>query len=251
MMAKLTVGDVVFGEGRPKIIVPIVGKNEEEILEAASNIKTIDCDLVEWRIDFFDKVEEQGEVSELSKKIRKIIDRPLLVTFRTKKEGGVLELSDNKYFEVYNEVVENGNIDLLDVELFMPVEEVSALIEKAHVNDVKIVMCNHDFDKTPVRDEIVNRLTAMSKKGADICKIAVMPNSNKDVITLLDATRIAKEKINQPLITMSMGALGMISRVSGEVFGSTATFGAAKQSSAPGQVPVAQLREMLDTLKLN
>ncbi|AME09887.1 MULTISPECIES: type I 3-dehydroquinate dehydratase [Gemella] len=250
-MAKLTVGDVVFGEGRPKIIVPIVGKNEEEILEAASNIKTIDCDLVEWRIDFFDKVEEQGEVSELSKKIRKIIDRPLLVTFRTKKEGGVLELSDNKYFEVYNEVVENGNIDLLDVELFMPVEEVSALIEKAHVNDVKIVMCNHDFDKTPVRDEIVNRLTAMSKKGADICKIAVMPNSNKDVITLLDATRIAKEKINQPLITMSMGALGMISRVSGEVFGSTATFGAAKQSSAPGQVPVAQLREMLDTLKLN
>ena len=78
-----------------------------------------------------------------------------------------------------------------------------------------------------------------------------MPNSNKDVITLLDATRIAKEKINQPLITMSMGALGMISRVSGEVFGSTATFGAAKQSSAPGQVPVAQLREMLDTLKLN
>lgn len=250
-MAKLTVGGVVFGEGRPKIIVPIVGKNEQEILEAASDIKTIDCDLVEWRIDFFDKVEEQGEVSELSKKIRKIINRPLLVTFRTKKEGGVLELSDNKYFEVYNEVVENGNIDLLDVELFMPVEEVSALIEKAHANNVKIVMCNHDFDKTLERDEIVNRLTTMSEKGADICKIAVMPNSNKDVITLLDATRIAKEKINKPLITMSMGALGMISRVSGEVFGSTATFGAAKQSSAPGQVPVAQLREILDTLKLN
>ncbi|ERK56886.1 3-dehydroquinate dehydratase, type I [Gemella bergeri ATCC 700627] len=250
-MAKLTVGGVVFGEGRPKIIVPIVGKNEQEILEAASDIKTIDCDLVEWRIDFFDKVEEQGEVSELSKKIRKIINRPLLVTFRTKKEGGVLELSDNKYFEVYNEVVENGNIDLLDVELFMPVEEVSALIEKAHANNVKIVMCNHDFDKTPERDEIVNRLTTMSEKGADICKIAVMPNSNKDVITLLDATRIAKEKINKPLITMSMGALGMTSRVSGEVFGSTATFGAAKQSSAPGQVPVAQLREILDTLKLN
>ncbi|MGX7069852.1 type I 3-dehydroquinate dehydratase [Gemella bergeri] len=250
-MAKLTVGGVVFGEGRPKIIVPIVGKNEQEILEAASDIKTIDCDLVEWRIDFFDKVEEQGEVSELSKKIKKIINRPLLVTFRTKKEGGVLELSDNKYFEVYNEVVENGNIDLLDVELFMPVEEVSALIEKAHANNVKIVMCNHDFDKTPERDEIVNRLTTMSEKGADICKIAVMPNSNKDVITLLDATRIAKEKINKPLITMSMGALGMISRVSGEVFGSTATFGAAKQSSAPGQVPVAQLREILDTLKLN
>ena len=54
-----------------------------------------------------------------------------------------------------------------------------------------------------------------------------------------------------PLITMSMGALGMVSRVSGQVFGSAATFGSAGTASAPGQVPVVELRKMLATLKLN
>lgn len=249
-MSKLTVGNVVFGEGRPKIIVPIVGRSKEEILESAKEIRKIDCDVVEWRIDFFDDVTEHGAVSKLAKEVKDTVNKPLLVTFRTKKEGGVLELSDDKYFEIYEEVVENSEIDLLDVELFMAEDKVASLIEKAHNNNIKIVMCNHDFDKTPELEEIVNRLVSMSKKDADICKIAVMPNNNKDVLTLLEATRLAKEQIDKPLITMSMGALGMISRVSGEVFGSSATFGAAKQSSAPGQVPVKKLREILETLKL-
>lgn len=85
-MPKLSVGNVIFGEGRPKIIVPIVGKTEEEILEAAEYIKNLDCDLVEWRIDFFNEVKVNEKVSSISKKVREVIARPLLVTFRTKKE---------------------------------------------------------------------------------------------------------------------------------------------------------------------
>ena len=112
-------------------------------------------------------------------------------------------------------------------------------------------MCNHDFDATPSQEEIVRRLSLMEEKNADICKIAVMPNSNQDVLTLLQATAEMKSKATRPLITMSMGALGMVSRVSGEVFGSSATFGAAKKASAPGQVPVSVLRDMLENLKLN
>lgn len=250
-MSKLIVDNVIFGEGRPKIIVPIVGQTEDGILELAKDIKNVDCDLVEWRIDFFNEVTEAGEVSRISKKVRELIERPLLITFRTKKEGGVLELEDSKYFEIYNEVINNGVVDLLDVELFMDSERVDSLIKTAHNKDIKIVMCNHDFDATPERDEIVRRLVLMEKKGADICKIAVMPNSNEDVLTLLNATRIAREKVNRPLITMSMGSLGMISRLSGEVFGSTATFGSVKQASAPGQVPVSELRKILEILKLD
>ena len=65
-MPKLSVGNVIFGEGRPKIIVPIVGKTEEEILEAAEYIKNLDCDLVEWRIDFFNEVKVNEKVSSIS-----------------------------------------------------------------------------------------------------------------------------------------------------------------------------------------
>ncbi|KXT79556.1 type I 3-dehydroquinate dehydratase [Streptococcus panodentis] len=250
MTATVTVGNVTLGEGRPKIIVPIVGRTEDEILEAAAQAKELDCDLIEWRIDFYEKVEEASQAAALSHKVKAAIQKPLLVTFRTKKEGGELELSDQSYFDIYREVLHHGAADLLDVELFMPDQPVQETIELAHQKGVKIVMCNHDFDATPSQEEIVRRLSLMEEKHADICKIAVMPNSNQDVLTLLHATAEMKAKATRPLITMSMGALGMVSRVSGEVFGSAATFGAAKKASAPGQVPVSVLREILDTLKL-
>ena len=246
----VTVGNVTLGEGRPKIIVPLVGKTADSILEAAEQARDLDCDLIEWRIDFYEEVATPQKVAALSHQVKQAVQKPLLVTFRTKKEGGELELPDDQYFAIYKEVLTQGAADLLDLELFMPAEEVAATIELAHENGVKVVMCNHDFDATPSQEEIVRRLSLMEEKGADICKIAVMPQSNKDVLTLLAATAEMKEKATRPLITMSMGALGMVSRVSGEAFGSAATFGAAKQASAPGQVPVSVLREILATLKL-
>ena len=250
MTYTVTVGNVTLGEGRPKIIVPLVGQTADSILEAAEQARDLDCDLIEWRIDFYEEVATPQKVASLSHQVKQAVQKPLLVTFRTKKEGGELELPDDQYFAIYREVLTQGAADLLDLELFMPTDEVAATIELAHENGVKVVMCNHDFDATPSQEEIVRRLSLMEEKGADICKIAVMPQSNKDVLTLLAATAEMKDKATRPLITMSMGALGMVSRVSGEAFGSAATFGAAKQASAPGQVPVSVLREILSTLKL-
>ena len=110
-------------------------------------------------------------------------------------------------------------------------------------------MCNHDFDKTPDKEEIISRLKKMQTLNADICKIAVMPNSSQDVVVLLDATATMQtEFADRPIVTMSMGGLGVVSRLAGETFGSAMTFGAAKKASAPGQVPIAELRSVLDLL---
>ena len=96
-------------------------------------------------------------------------------------------------------------------------------------------MSNHDFFKTPSKEEIISRLCAMQEKGADIPKIAVMPQSKKDVLTLLSATNeMVEEHANRPIITMSMAATGVISRLAGEVFGSCLTFGAAKKGKCSG-----------------
>lgn len=246
----VTVSDVTFGQGRPKIIVPLVGKTEEEILAGASQAKELDCDVIEWRIDFYEGVEVPANVAALSHKVKKAANKPVLVTFRTAKEGGVLPISDELYFKIYTTLLQEGAADLIDVELFMPEAPVQELISLAHEKGVKIIMCNHDFDATPAKEEIVRRLRLMEERNADICKIAVMPQSNTDVLTLLGATAEVYATATCPLITMSMGALGMVSRVSGEVFGSSATFGAAAKASAPGQVPVSELRSILSTLKL-
>ncbi len=250
-MKTVKIGETIIGEGFPKIIVPLVGKIREELVTEAKNLQAIDCDIVEWRIDFFEEVTDSKATAIFSHDLKKILAKPLLITFRSKREGGELELPDAQYFAIYHEIVANGAADLLDVELFMPEKEVAALLLAAKEKEVKIVMCNHDFFATPEKDEIIQRLRLMQAKGADICKIAVMPNSAQDVLTLLNATdEMSRLYADRPIITMSMGDKGMVSRISGQLFGSAATFGAAKQASAPGQVPVSELRSILKTLAI-
>lgn len=91
----------------------------------------------------------------------------------------------------------------------------------------------------------------MEALGADIWKIAVMPQNGRDVLTLLDATLTMTEAEDcSPVISMSMAALGAVSRLSGEVFGSAVTFAAAGRASAPGQISVDKMSEMLDILRI-
>ena len=112
-----------------------------------------------------------------------------------------------------------GYVDLVDVEAFTGDEIVKEIVAAAHECGVKVVASNHDFNKTPEKDEIVRRLCKMQELGADIPKIAVMPTCRRDVLTLLCATEeMYTEHADRPIITMSMAGTGLISRLCGEVF---------------------------------
>ena len=241
------VRNLKLGEGIPKICVPLVGKTNEEILEEAKNLKEIKLDLVEWRIDHYENVENIEKCKEILKELREVLgETPILVTFRSKKEGGEREVSTEYYIELNKEISRTGMADLIDVELFTGDREVSEIVNFAHKNEVKVVMSNHDFDKTPAKEEIVKRLCKMQELGADLPKIAVMPQTTSDVLTLLCATdEMVTKYADRPIITMSMAGLGVISRIAGETFGSALTFGAAKVASAPGQVSVKELNNVL------
>ena len=209
-------------------------------------------DLIEWRIDFFDQVEDAEKLVETAKKLRQVMsEMPLLTTFRTHFEGGVKKLSEEEYFDICRILIKEKATDLLDLELFRKTSKLKEIIAEAHENNIYIIMSNHDFDKTPETSELERRLTLMKTYGADIAKIAVMPNSARDVLNLLLATDNIKYKLNCPLITMAMGDLGKVTRISGEVFGSCLTFGTVGNASAPGQIESTNLKGILNTLKLD
>ena len=173
-------------------------------------------------------------------------DTPILFTFRTAKEGGEKAIEPEAYVELNQNIAKTGLVDLVDVEAFTGDDYVAQIIEVAHQNNVKVVASNHDFDKTPDQADIVSRLRKMQEQGADIPKIAVMPNNKKDVLTLLAATEeMATNYADRPIITMSMAGTGLISRLCGEVFGSAATFGAVGKVSAPGQMNAEDLNTIL------
>ncbi len=249
----VTVKEVKIGQGIPKICIPIVGRTLEEILEEAVFLKTIDFDIIEWRVDYYEDVKYVDKVKVVLEEIRNILtNKPIIFTFRSAKEGGEKEVSRKFYFQLNKAIVLTGLIDIVDIELFNDEIEIKQLINIAHKNNVAVIISNHDFQKTPSKEEIILRLKRAAELGGDIPKIAVMPKSIEDLIILLDATRIMKEKyMDRPIVTISMGGKGLISRLTGELFGSDLTFAAAKKTSAPGQISSKELGEILKLLHNN
>lgn len=249
-MNAVKVRNIVIGEGMPKICVPIVGATKEAILEEARAITKLPADVVELRIDWFEGVFDWAQMEDVLKALRETLgEMPILMTFRTSKEGGEKAIDDETYAEINIKAAQTGLIDLIDVEIFTGDEVVEKIIEGAHEAGVKVVASNHDFDKTPDKDDIVGRLCKMQELGADIPKIAVMPQSKKDVLTLLTATEeMATEHADRPIITMSMAGNGVVSRLAGETFGSALTFAAAAKASAPGQMEVNDLKKILELI---
>ncbi len=249
-MKIVEVRGVKIGEGFPKIIVPIVGKTLDEIVSTAKSFEGVRMDIVEWRVDWFDDVFEFDKVEEAARALRDALgDIPILFTFRTSKEGGEKAIDVLDYASLNKRIAATKLVDLIDVEAFSGDDIVKDIIAEAHKAGVKVVASNHDFDKTPEKDDIVSRLVKMQELGADIPKIAVMPQSKKDVLTLLSATEeMATEKADRPIITMSMAGTGLVSRLCGEAFGSACTFGAVGKVSAPGQINAKDLDTVLNII---
>ena len=248
-MKNIHIKDIIIGQGKPKICIPIVATDIEEARKQATEIMTYPVDIVEIRADFLEKCFEVEYTLEVIKAVNEIISVPVIYTFRTKNEGGEKSISRDDYINLIKKVLESGIVDLVDVELFTGDEFVTDLIKYAHKCGVRVIVSNHEFGRTPIKIDLILRLVKMQTLGADIAKIAVMPKNKSDVLTLLDATAEAYEQYMEiPIVTMSMGKDGMISRMTGEVFGSCMTFGCVGKTSAPGQIEANRLATALDII---
>lgn len=249
-MQTVQIKNVTLGEGAPKIIVSLMAKDIAAVKSEALAYRSADFDILEWRGDHLTAIADTAAALDALRELRAVFpDKPILFTFRSKKEGGEQEIAPEAYIALNIAMAESGLVDAIDLELFTGDALVSQTIARAHAKGVKVIMSNHDFHKTPAKEEIVKRLTKMQELGADVPKIALMPESKADVLTVLAATLEVSEKIaDRPIITMSMSKTGVISRLAGEVFGSAATFGAVQKASAPGQISVTDLRTVLSII---
>ena len=138
--------------------------------------------------------------------------------------------------------------DLVDVEIMSNSEEKKKLVAELQKEGVKVIASSHDFHKTDSQEILLNRFREMEKSGADILKMAVMPHGFEDVAAIMEATNVMRQECEKPLVSMAMGSIGSITRISGENFGSGITFGTVGAASAPGQFPIGELRSLLDAL---
>ena len=210
----------------PKIIVPLFARTLPELTAQAAAAQRADAaDLVE---------------------VRAAITKPLIVTIRTAREGGEVDLTPTEYGEACQALLAQGGADALDIEWLADKTPTEELRDAAHRAGVSALFSEHHFGSTPDTGVMTDTLVGMLDLGADIAKLAVMPRNRADAARLLLATaQAAAQRPGKALITMSMGRDGAVTRYCGGAFGSAATFGTLSAASAPGQPPVTLLKEKL------
>nr|WP_201780865.1 type I 3-dehydroquinate dehydratase [Aneurinibacillus tyrosinisolvens] len=244
-------GKVISNGKQPLICTPLVGKTKEVILSELEKVIIKKPDLIEWRVDFFEAISDAEAVIDVANRIKEMAGEiPLLFTRRSDKEGGEpISISEDEVVALYLAVCESKSVDFIDYELINQKKDIARLRDASAENGIKMIMSYHNFELTPEVGILNQKFAEAELQGADVAKVAVMPNNLEDVLTLLSVTLAAKNKLKIPLITMSMGKYGSLSRMFGGAFGSAVTFAVGEKSSAPGQVPIEDLKVVLDILQ--
>lgn len=267
-------GGARIGAGAPAIVVSLTGPGPAEAADQARSAVAAGADVLELRLDLLDGVARalgeptgpggsggSGEAGTAEacraalEACRAVVGAgaPLLLTCRTRAEGGRVALSDGDYEALLLSLLEGvagtvgtAGVAAIDVEVERGC--LAAVAAAAHGLGIDVVGSFHDVVATPPDARMEAVLAAMAWQGADLAKIAVLPADGADVARLLGVGARAQTQLPIPVAAISMGALGAVSRVA-PVFGSALTFAVASgPASAPGQLPIEEVRRVLELL---
>ena len=266
--------------GLPAVAVSLTGPSLAQARTQARSAIDAGADVLELRVDLLeeagalaapaplDAATAAAQVLECLRGLGETIDgaAPLLLTCRTAAEGGRPQLDDAAYGALLRSVLD-GLADwtperrpaAIDVEVQRGC--LPQVCTQAHALSIDVVASFHDFEATPANEALEEVLARMAREGADLAKIAVWPTGADDVARLLRvcarATAGAGEGtgLGVPVAAMSMGTLGAVSRVA-PAFGSALTFAVVPdeqgqaRASAPGQLPIQDVRRCLELLRV-
>ncbi len=241
-----------IGEGRPKLIAPTTAKTAEDLKKAVASLAALDTlDMIEVRLDYLGAGLSAEEVAHLSKEAYRVAgNKIVLVTLRNGTDGGGYVIDDKTYEALNSAIIRDGRADIIDLELFRDRAMLLRLVEAAHQHGISVIISDHEFKFMPDEAEIIRRLQLEEALGADILKIALMAHSPEDALTVMSATAKMRHYYSaKPILTMAMGKYGVLTRITGEGFGSDLTFASVGgKASAPGQIPLEDCAQVLETL---
>ncbi len=249
MQTPMDIKGIRLGEGRPVLCVPVTEDTAEAVIAHVRELADRKIPMIEWRADAFRDLSDADAVSDVLAQIAPLTQHTVvLFTVRTRAQGGAADLPERELAYLQEVAAKSGSVDLVDVE-YLEGDRPERRIRRLRQMGVRVIASHHDFARTPDDVLLAAVMDQLAKSGADLAKLAVMPRSAEDVIRLLALTEETRRRYpDLPLITIAMGAQGVISRVAGEAFGSCVTFGADQIASAPGQLPADELDQILDML---
>lgn len=249
----LKIRNTTIGEGKPKICVPLVSVDFEDLEKECASLEGVPLDMLEWRVDYLMNRKGWNGTADLDRAYRIIRSHfpntPLLTTVRTKEQGGVHTMTEDTYFSTLSLLLSSRWADLMDLEYGHDSMDTKVLMARAREKKMPLLMSFHSFHRALPENEITNTLEAMASFHPDILKIAVMPETPADVAALLSAAAKRMTRFPEtPVMTIAMGPMGVLTRAAGNYMGGPITFAAGKEASAPGQLTAKEMRQVLDVL---
>lgn len=243
------IGNVVLGEGMPKICVPVMGKGLEEIREAARRAVDVGADVIELRIDSLESMPAPKMAVEACRSVRDEAEGiPLLFTLRTERDGGAGSADKEAYEALLKEVAKSGACEAIDCELSVGDEAFARIVRAAHDAGAAVVGSSHEFGLIGDMNRAAGWLRRQAALGADVVKAAVMTRTKEEALEAALVMTRAGGQIAAPMIAIAMGPAGVLTRIAGACMGSCLTFGTAGESSAPGQIDAGKLRQVLEII---
>jgi 3-dehydroquinate dehydratase-1 len=239
------------GGDTPLICTPLVSRTRERLLAEAAGILHKSPDLLEWRVDHFGAIGDTGAVIETLRELRTAAGRtPIIFTCRATREGGHrIPIAEPQVVELYEAVAATRLVEFMDFDQEHDAALVQRVREATRANEVRLILSYHNISYTPGHDFIVERFLEAERQGADVALVLAKPRDRVDVLRLLAATAEADTKVRIPLIGVSSGPLGSVSRIVGGLFGSSLSYAVGDKASAPGQIPIGDLVAAFDIIR--
>ncbi len=243
--------------GRAAVCVPLLASEPESLLAEAKRVRALKPDIVEWRLDALAVLRTEGErsiesMASLSIDLRECLgDLPLILTLRSEREGGhAVGMPDGVRVAALLALAAVIQPRFVDLELSVGPREFNRVRDRCHELGIKLIGSSHDFSNTAPWEELLATFRQASAAGADIAKVAVMPKDFDDVLRLMAATREADRELSIPVVGISMGELGVASRIFATECRSVMTFFSGSQASAPGQLTLEHYRAIASMIQL-
>ena len=221
-----------------KLVVSVMPKSLEEA-QGIDAMRYIDADIIEWRADFLPK---EAILQVAPAIFEKFAGRELLFTLRTRAEGGEIDLDSAEYVQIIKDVAQLYQPEYIDFEYFAHKDVFEQMLDFPN-----LVLSYHNFQETPDNMmEILSELTSLTPK---VVKVSVMAHTAQDVLDLMNFTRGFKTlNPEQDYVTISMGKVGKVSRITSDVTGSSWSFASLDEASAPGQISLSSMKKIREIL---
>jgi 3-dehydroquinate synthase len=218
----------IFTNPAPRLCVSVMPQYATDI--AALLQKTDGADIIELRVDMM-PLEELHQINWAY--VRANAPKPLLITCRSRDEGGYFVGTDADRLEMYQAAIVAG-VEWIDVE-FANAAEILPMLPIGL--ETKVVLSHHILSGGMLETALRDKLDEMTNVYADVYKLIFTADDVSSSLVAVNVLEYAKSRFLNVVIH-AMGEFGEPSRLMGAVRGNEWTYTAlsADSTTAVGQI---------------